>query len=342
VLDAAAAVRGDLVLRDASSRNANAIVLEPPGPGYFLKRVGEPGVEASVYRRIADLPELAPYLPRSVRSDAARNILLLEVEDRARDLWAHHLAGGAPDLGAGREVGRALGVLHRTTRLDAARAAPREAPYVLRCHRPRIADLRELGQAAAELVGVLQRHPAIGKGLDELRRDWTAAALIHGDVKWPNVIVVPGDGGSAPIRLVDWEHARDGDPGWDIGSALAAYVSFWLYSIPASAPGFTSVGLAASAGAPIAGLRPGIRACWEGYLEGAGARAEGARSRLRARAVRFAAARLIRTAYEEAETQPRLSRRAALHAQVAANMLADPDGAAERLLGLAADGGPAG
>jgi Phosphotransferase enzyme family len=341
VLDAAIAVDGGLVVDDVSRRNHNALASQRSSQAFFIKREAEPGRESQIYRRLCGIPGLSEYLPEVALSDPARALLLLFVEREAQDLWAHHLARGRFPPALGHALGRALGLLHLGTRLPAPRPAPNEAPFVLGLHRPRVEDLRELSPASIELVKLIQRNEAIGAGLEELRRGWQEVALMHSDVKWPNVIVVPS-AGDAPtsIRLVDWEHARDGDPAWDVGSALGAYVTFWLSSIPLSGPRMTPEEIASRARFPIHQMRPAIRACWAGYRAAAEVPLDASHGLLR-RAVGLCAARLIRTAFEGTETRATMSTRARLHLQVAANVMSDPGAAARRLLGLTLDTAPA-
>jgi hypothetical protein len=341
VIDASAVVDGELVLRDASSRNRNAIVSQRSGPGVFVKREEEPGREAAVYRRLAGVPGLRRFVPALKRWDAERALLFLGVEAGAADLWAHHFDIARFPAEIGREIGRALGILHRGTRLPSPRHAPDHAPFVLRIHRPRVGALAELAPASIDLVKLIQRHDSIGERLDEFRSRWCESALTHNDVKWPNILVVPpAESGPSSIRLVDWEHAVEGDPAWDVGSALAAYVTFWLHSIPPAPSATDPDGLAAEARFPVHAMRPAIRALWEGYLDAAAVRAAVADELLR-RAVALCAARLIATAFEETETRATVSARALLHLQVASNVLDDPAMAARRLLGLGAGDGPA-
>ena len=259
---------------------------------------------------------------------------MLAVEAGAEDLWAYGLARRRLPAAVAAHVGRALGLLHRGTRLPDPRAAPDRAPYALSLHRPRLDDLRALSPGSIDLVKALQAHGTIGERLDALRLGWREEALVHFDVKWPNVLVVPAaDGRPGSIRLVDWEQAGDGDPAWDVGSAFAAFVSFWLYSIPRPTTGRTPGDLASSARVPLGEMRGAIRACWESYLTAAQIATAPAEDLLR-RAVGLCAARLVRTASEESQIRTTLDARSALHLQVAANVLDDPDAAAARLLGL--------
>ena len=333
LIDAAGAVDGEIVLRDASSRNLNAIVSQPSGPGLFVKRGMASGPEAAAYRRLRAVPGLSAYLPTVRRSDPHAGLLILAVERGAEDLWARHRREGRFPAEVGREVGRALGALHLGTRLAPPRPAAQRSPDFLDLHRPPVESLRELSAASLDLVATLQRHPSIPKHLEELRAGWREEALIHSDVKWPNIVAVPGEAQGAPsLRLVDWEHATEGDPAWDVGSAVAAYLSFWLSSIRAR-PQATALDLAAAARYPLATMRPAIRACWEGYLAAARVPAGGADDLL-ARTAAWAAVRLIVTAFEHSEHRNAISPLALLHLQVAANMLDAPPEAAFGLLGL--------
>ncbi len=331
ILEAAAVVDGGLEVRDSSGRNDNAILSPRDGPSLFVKRGPAAEREAAVCRRLRGVPGLAPYLPAPPLADPERTTLVLAVETGARDLWTHQLAEERFSKDVAHCVGRALGLLHRGTRLRAPRHAPGHAPWALEVHRPRVESLRELTPATLSLVRLLQRQHPLGARLDDLRAGWRLGALTHNDVKWPNILLVPGDA-DVPIRLVNWEHAGDGDPAWDIGSALAGYLTFWLYSIRGF-PGATAADLAAAARFPLGSMRPAIGACWHGYLEGADLGRRESAELLR-RSTALCAARLIGTAYEETAGRNALSPFASLHLQVAANILDDPGQAAHRLLGL--------
>ncbi len=89
-----------------------------------------------------------------------------------------------------------------------------------------------MSAAGLELIRIVQRTEGFGELLDGLRATWVPTALIHGDVKWSNVLVVDAGTPQESIKLIDWESAMVGDPSWDVGSALSQYLSFWLFSIP--------------------------------------------------------------------------------------------------------------
>jgi aminoglycoside phosphotransferase (APT) family kinase protein len=333
VLDAAAVVDGGVLVRDVSRRNLNMLVSRDSGPAVFVKRGS--GIERAWYRRIAAVPALAPLVPPVHAAGDGSDLLLIEAEPGATDLWEHHRGVEAFPAGLGRDVGRALALLHRAPRAMADGVLARHPP-ALSIHRPPVDALRELTPATLRLVRMVQRHPTAGGALDWLRGSWGETAVIHDDVKWPNILALPRPGGApAAIRLIDWEHAGLGDPAWDLGSALAAYLTFWIASISPGPGAHGAEDLAASAHFPLEAMRPAIEACWAGYgaTSGVGDVDETIR-----RAAGFAAARLLQTAYEATEATGTVSGTTSLHLQVGLNALDDPARAAVQLLGLG--GGP--
>ncbi len=319
---------GPVSLRQPASRN-DAVLIEHPGTaGVFLKRGPRASAEARAIRDLADRVADPAILPRIVPDGSEGLVLVAEAGEI--DLWALHTSGPETSSDLGAATGRALAVLHETP--SPSWVLP-EVPDVTSLHRPRPADLSGMTPATLELIRLVQATPALTAGLDTMKSEWTAEAVIHGDVKWTNMLAVPGR--AAPVvRLIDWESVAVGDPAWDLGSALASYLSFWLGSIRppdegAAGPG----GLAAAAERPLDSVRPAMRAVWDGYHSARTGflRDPGA---FLARTTLCCAGCLVRAAMNEAAQRATLSAHAMLHLQVAANVMADPATAADRLLGL--------
>jgi hypothetical protein len=340
-MGAEAVVDDELVVRDVSRRNRNLRVERDAGPSLFLKQgVGPAGVaavahEASVYARLrAAGRDVGEHVPRAVAHDPALGLLVLDLRPGAEDLWSfHRRRGSPPEVGAA--VGRALGALHRSVVAEPGPPCP--PPWGMTAHRPGPGDLREVTRATLELVDMIHGSPELVRRLDHLRARWRGTAFVHGDVKWNNVVVAPAsDAGRPPdVLLVDWELAGAGEPPWDIGSALAAYLSVWLFSMPVP-EGVSPERLPVRAGQDLSDLRPAIAACWRAYVDAR--RLDGAdAARALAGAVEHAGARLVQTALEGSLTSPAVTVGMVLHLQVAANVLAAPTEAAVRLLGLGGD-----
>jgi aminoglycoside phosphotransferase (APT) family kinase protein len=324
-----------LVVRDASSRNRNYRVETQTGPSYLLKQaVGRESLmtianEAAAYERLgsAQAEGIADFLPGYFGYDAERGLLVLELVTDAADLRTYHASSGQFSAGPAAAVGRALGLLHRVTRIE-SQPAPNEAASVLWLHRPDSSIFRDISAASLALIRIVQQAPEFPEALDRVRSGWRRASLVHGDVKWDNFLVAPDES----VRLIDWEGAMPGDPGWDIGSALSHYLSFWIFSIPVTGelPPERFPELAAY---PLDAMKPALRACWIAYAHAFGIDPSDEQASL-LRAIEYAGARLVQTAFEASQMQQQLTSPVVLHLQVAHNILLRPLEAADRLLGL--------
>lgn len=330
---------GDLAVRDSSSRNRNFCVQTRNGPCYLLKQgvtpetVASVANEAGVYERLAGGSDaLAARLPRVFGYDPGDGVLVLEFIRGAEDLRSLHLRGGGFSAGPAALLGAALGALHRETWAGAVAPAPTVAPGALWLHRPDARVFRDSSAAALALIGVIQGATGFGEALDGVRAQWRPQALVHGDVKWDNCLVSLDEDGGERLRVIDWESATPGDPGWDIGSALSHYLSFWLFSIPVlgSEPPERFPELAAY---PLDTMKPALAACWIAYADERELAAADAGDHLLA-AVRYAGVRLVQTAFEAAQMMERLTGTVILHLQLALNILQRPEQAAGELLGL--------
>jgi hypothetical protein len=327
-----------LVVRDASSRNRNYRVETQRGAGYLLKQaVGHESFmtianEAAAYERLVSQEEdVAEFLPGYYGYDAEHRLLVLELVQDAADLRTHYTSSGQFSAGPAAAIGRALGLLHDATRV-APESASNEATSILWVHRPDSSIFRDISAASLALIRIVQQAPGFSAALDRLRSGWRKEALIHGDVKWDNCLVVAEGTGAESVKLIDWEAAMLGDPSWDIGSALSHYLSFWIFSIPVTGelPPERFPELAAY---PLDAMKPALRACWTAYADAFGIAPADEQERL-VRALELGAARLVQTAYEVSQMQQQLLSPVVLHLQLAHNILGRPLEAAERLLGL--------
>jgi len=337
LLDNDAVLDGDLVVRDVSSRNRNYRVETNGARGYLLKQgLGDEAAatvanEASVYQALGAEPALAAILPRLHHYDADERVLVLELVSDGQDLRVYHSATGRFSAGPSAALGTALGALHRATRRQAT-PLPAAAAWALSLSEPPLAILRDISAAGIELLRVVQSAPGLAEALAGLRQTWLPEAIVHGDVKWENCLVTDADGPAEGVRLVDWESAAYGDPAWDIGSALAQFLSFWVFSIPITGaePPERFPELAAH---PLDAMKPALAACWMAYQAALALPRAESEARL-LRAVSFAGVRVLQAAFEAAQYQQGLTSAVVLHLQLAHNILLRPEDAAARLLGL--------
>jgi hypothetical protein len=342
-------VDGDLVIVEVSRRNRNFKVLRAAGPGCFVKQaqdwqpysVETLHREARCYRLAAGDPDfaaLADLLPHLLAYDAERCILVTELLPGAESLAEYHGRHGSFPLEMAERLGVMLGTYHRRAgtraregRLDAG--FPRTPPWILAVldHNP--SHLGPVSAGAAQLLGILRRYPEFRTGLDAVRAEWRHDALIHGDMKWENCMVLPGEGpAGGGIRIVDWELADFGDACWDVGSLFQAYLSSWIFSmqIPSDARPEQLLG---GAQFPIERMQPAMGTFWRSYVSTLGAGAPAAAELLR-RSMLYAAARMVQTAWEHTAAVPQVSTHVVCLLQLALNVLTRPDDAVRHLLGI--------
>lgn len=329
-------VAGDLVVRNLSSRNRVYALNSRDGPSWLLKQgVESSGTamianEARAYAALHALGEpVSEHLPPWRGYDRERGVLTLELLENALNLRELHQRSERPPIESARQLGRALGLVHRYTMQPKARMHSTWLPPGLLLHRPGVELIHDGSAAAIELVKLLQQTPGFAVHLDELRGQWRACAFVHFDVKWDNCLVWGPE--QRRLAVIDWEAAGLGDPCWDIGSALSHYLSSWIFSIPITGE-TPPERFAELAQRPLQDSQPAMRACWEGYLDGLGP--SNADSSRLLHTVRLAAARLVLSAFEAAQISTQLTGALMLHLQLAQNMLERPHEAAVHLLGL--------
>jgi hypothetical protein len=332
----------DLAVRDVSRRNRNFHVAGTSGGAYILKQgslVDERGglaTEAAAYGWLwASDPEEANHvLPCLASYDAGRDILVTSLAARAEDLGRYHALRGRFPAEIGRQVGAALAWVHSRS-LAGPPVWPLEdlGIWVLEIHRPTLDAYRSFSGGNVELVRAIQSSPDLCSALDRLNADRRHDAPVHNDVKWDNMVVIrPGPGARRRVRLIDWELAARGDPRWDVGAALAAYLTAWLLSIPL-ARDRSLAELSRMARQPLESTHRATAALWNAYRTRSGLSGRDERHFV-VRAVEFAAARLLQTAFEISALGWTLAPHAALLLQVGANILARPTVACPSLFGL--------
>ena len=348
-------IDGDLVITDASRRHCNFRVSSSAAEtSYFVKQDADPeagalgtvGYEAAVYALLTSVfgeTARGVLVPRRHAYAPALKLLVLDLVPGAESLRDYHARRNRFPRALAARVGRVLGSLHRALPPAALAQAAVGAlscrpPVIFSIVRPPVRLLTNVSQANLALIKEIQQVPRLCAQLDQVAQGWLPEALIHGDVRWDNCLVVRSDSGKGlpAVRLIDWEYAALGDPAWDLGVFFSQYLSYWVLSIPPTAEGST-IARAQQATSPIAGMQPAIRACWRAYAHQARLRGA-AREELLVRAVRYAGVRLLETAFERLDSATQLSRDAVYLVQLGMNVLDDPRRAATQLLGLAMTG----
>jgi len=346
ILDPAVVTGGTLQVIERSRRNRNYLVRRPPLPGLFVKQVQQwvPQAaaslqrEASCYWAIASQPAGEPLrglVPQFEGHDPARQLLITRLIEDSENLGDQLRRTFHYPVGTAKLLGRLLGTCHRHL-LPALQAAgqaaafPGEVPWILQLPQQAAQGLSSMSAGNAELVRLLGQYPDFQTRLQQLAGGWRRDTMIHGDLKWDNLLV--GQADHQVLRLVDWELADSGDPCWDVGAVLQGFLASWLASMPDTANGGAEY-LMASARHPLDAMLPAVRAFWAAYRDHAPDHGlDGAA--LLARSVACAGARMIQTAYEYLQYSGQISTHALRLLQLSLNVLTRPADAQRDLLGL--------
>src|SRR5215207_3056 len=348
LIGTASIVESDLLVADASRRNRNFKVISERGPSYLLKQgLGLGGIatvahEAVVYQFLysrAEKDGLDRYLPRYYGYDPKEQILILQLLRDAEDFREYHARRGHFSTILARAMGKALATVHRLTRTGGKEnedgyVFPVQPPGALSIHRPDPRIFHDISGANLQLIRIVQNSAPLCQALDELRRGWRTETLIHCDIKWDNCVVFarPASKRMTRLKIVDWELARLGDPCWDVGSVFGNYLSFWLFSIPITgeAPPDRFMELARY---PLESMQPAMRSFWQSYVRTMELDAASSDDWL-LRAVKYGAARLVQTAYEQMQMSIHLTGNMVCLLQLSLNILRRPQEAMVHLLGL--------
>jgi hypothetical protein len=343
-------VDGHVTVLEQSGRNRSFAVMSERGRSFFVKQAhaadaqARPRVEreARFYQLVGDDPGGAPlrgHLAELGTFDREASILKLALVPRlaAADDAGDDDDGIANVAGGAEAVAEALAACHMAFRDALADIAflSRIAPWVLTLARPHPDGLLDLSLGQLAVIRTLQASPELCEALARMHHDWQASTLIHGDVKWANLVFGPGAAGSnrPKVTLVDWESASIGDAAWDVGSMMHCYL--------VSCIGRATVADDASASTAASTLAEELRAAqiqiaafWREYTARTALGGSEARAMLD-RSVRCCAARLVQTAYEWSQGVNEMPRETVVMLQLAANMAAHPDRARVDVLGIA-------
>jgi len=343
LLGASEIVAGKVAVIDASRRNRNFKVLRDGGTGLFVKQMRDMQTdamltlkrEAACYELARDDASLSRLMPRLVRYDENRHVIIVDLLPEAESLLNYHPRHRSFPIEVGRMLGEGLGLYH--TRAGALieneklkQLLARQVPLILTLGQGGHAMLNRFGRIGPALSALLHQHKDFEALLDALGAEWRFDSLVHGDMKWDNVLIYPAAGGF-DFRIVDWEMADFGDAAWDVGAVLQSFLAAWIMSMPI-ASGLPPQAYVSMATQPLEATRPLLGAFWEAYAATRNFTKDQANNELE-RCMRFGAARLVWAAIEQRLYVSQLDPAASALLQVSLNVLKDPPRAVRELLG---------
>ncbi len=344
-------VDGDVMVVEGVRRHHNYSVIRRQGTGLFIKQMQPDQVfsaqtlqkEAACYVMMESDPALAEIhalMPRFRAYDPDRHFLVLELIDRGENLTELHRRVNAFPEDVAQRVGELLARYHEASMRDLMPRANTaifqgQPPWILSFHLMPRNSVQNLSAANGQLMAILQSYPDFGQALDRVRAGWRRDALIHGDMKFDNVVIRGAQTLEQTLHVVDWELADIGDPAWDTASILQAYLTWWIASLQRVTTNVTTNKPTDAAQYPLETIQPAIRAFWGAYVSSRRLNARDADAELE-RAVSYAGARMLQTVYESMAWASSLTQQAVWQVQACINILKEPRAAATDLLGFPA------
>jgi len=347
-----ALVRHPIRITRPARRNQNYLVTGAGDGAFFLKQgshdgdVGSIANEAAAYEALQSpttaqnklASQLASYLPRFHGYDRHQRVLVVEGVPHSEDMQEYHTSSGRFPRTLARQMGKALGLLHASTRhwtQNPPFAVPPSLPTVFRLARPPLDLLRSISRVGIRLLKLLQRDAVFREGLEQLKQQWQAATLIHGDVKLANFLAFRkhATGRVRGVKLIDWEFAGMGDPRWDVGGVFASYLNLWVLSVPITSHEHPDQ-LLHLARYPLQRWQGFVQTFWSAYCQTRSFNETDRRQCLLG-AIRYAGASLLQNSYAYSRITNFLSNEVTCLAQLGLNVMQRPEAACEHLLGLA-------
>lgn len=228
--------------RDLSQSNSVVLVECGDGRGYVVKDMrrrreetqGSPAIELAIYRavhqavqRTADERQaeereaLRELVPRFLHFDDERQVMILEGLLTARRLDQSDGGRRALDPEVAGWLGRALGQWHREAVALGSEIEVAD-PWMLDIDGAKRLPILDSDEGLREIVEKIMADEATAKIPAQVRRAWRSETVIHGDVRFANVLV---NTSPPAVRFIDWETGGLGDPAWDVGAAVQEYLS---------------------------------------------------------------------------------------------------------------------
>lgn len=322
-IEPASLVSGDYLATRMHTRNLIFQVTRRHAPSLFVKQLHsfDPSntyvlqKDATCLWLIKNHPsfaQLSEYVPGYFGFDPGRQVLVTEYLAEAGNLedYARRRQGELPEA-LRAEIAVLLAAYHFPLGPDvllsrSVRFFPRQVPWVLTladADSAAPANLFSQTQSPNPVGAAVLGSPSFREALASIRAGWAASTLIHGDVKWMNLLVHPVDG-QERIKLIDWEIADIGDPLWDVAGVFQSLVcSALFYQPPLASADFSlvpGVGLA-----DLRGVWPQLEHFWLTYRARTAPDAEPGGPDLE-KVLRYTGARLVQSAIEQNVLLPTL------------------------------------
>lgn len=344
-------VDGDLQIFDVSRKNKNIKVIRKNDTSFLLKQSNPTDTQSSttikrealLYALMQNDEDFLPLLnisPRLIDFDVEKNLMITEfvIGSSFRDYVLY--AMNETDTKYVGLLGKTIANYHYSFAKKATnqklKFLPRTFIFENLLIHPGPEIFISLSQANMKLLKIIQKDQKIYDLLEGIVSSWDLQTLIHGDIKFDNIIIASSKKNTKSVNkilITDWEMATIGDPAWDIGSIFQEFVRLWLSLLPITGAD-SAEQLINISKESFQNMQKFLRAFWNGYYEGTDDKSAKELNELLIKSTNFCSLRLIQSAYEMLTSQSELNNLAVYMIQISSNILASTDNAITHLLGI--------
>ena len=243
-------VDGDLQIFDVSRKNKNIKVIRKNDTSFLLKQSNPTDTQSSttikrealLYALMQNDEDFLPLLnisPRLIDFDVEKNLMITEfvIGSSFRDHILY--AMNETDTKYVGLLGKTIANYHYSFAKKATnqklKFLPRTFIFENLLIHPGPEIFISLSQANMKLLKIIQKDQKIYDLLEGIVSSWDLQTLIHGDIKFDNIIIASSKKNTKSVNkilITDREMATIGDPAWDIGSIFQEFVRLWLSLLP--------------------------------------------------------------------------------------------------------------
>jgi hypothetical protein len=197
---------------------------------------------------------------------------------------------------------------------------------------PHPSIFRQISGANLMLIKLIQKNADLIRSLQSVYEDWKVTTVVHGDMKWDNIIISDLMSKSRNVFIVDWELAEFGDPAWDLAGIFHDFITYWINLVSQSR--ITNIeNLTIPTNESVEVIKNHMRTFWRGYITTKNL-SNIESNNLLLKTAKYCAGRLLQKIYEMYQYSPSLSNNAFFMLQASSNIIQNTEDAIIHLFGI--------
>lgn len=347
LVDPRSIMDGSYIVTQSLARNLVFMVRQGHGRPLFVKQIQNFDhqntyllqKDATTLWLITNAPsykKLSNFVPAYFGYDTEAQALFTELIPDAQDMETYITREGKLPVTLMKLLGEALASFHfpipeEVAQLPAMKFYRHQLPWAFKMRETAAAGAPFYGTASnppTPVATVLSSHPQFIELLSGVKEMYEFRSLIHGDIKWMNILVQSSQGNES-IKLIDWEISDVGDPLWDVAGVIQSIVTAALTDHPLKAKDYSNYNPERPL-EMIGDAWSSMAQFWAAYTSHRQEHDRDDAADL-LKAVHFAAVRLLQTAVEHNGHQAHLSHHANRLLQASYAILLDPAVVARRI-----------